>query len=226
MYCRLDMRPALQLRDRPVEDLTARARIRDVALRHFAERGVDGTTIRAIAADAGVSAGLVQHHFGSKEELRAACDAYVMNTIRREANQALHDQRLEDPTFIADAYATATPIMRYLARALVDGSPAAGALFDEMVTLTEQYLLSTGHFSRESAEVRAQAAVFTAMKLGATVFLDQLSRTLNITDMALDGYPRISRAMLAIVSPDFIGPDLADRARAGLDRYQQEHSGV
>src|SRR3981081_2661998 len=112
-----------------VDDLTARARIRDAALRHFAERGVDGTTIRGIAADAGVSAGLVQHHFGSKEELRAACDAYVMNTIRREAGQALDDQRLDDPTFIADAYATATPIMRYLARALVHGSPAAAALF-------------------------------------------------------------------------------------------------
>src|SRR3981081_4153171 len=191
MYSPPDMRSAPELRDRALEDLPARARIRDVALRHFAERGVDGTTIRGIATDAGVSAGLVQHHFGSKKELRAACDAYVMNTIRREASQALHDQRLEDPTFIADAYATATPIMRYLARALVDGSPAAGALFDEMVTLTEQYLRSTGHFSRESAEVRAQAAVFTAMKLGATVFLDQLSRTLNITDMTLDGYPRI-----------------------------------
>jgi AcrR family transcriptional regulator len=220
------MRSAPPLRDRPAEDLTARARIRDVALRHFAERGVDGTTIRGIAADAGVSAGLVQHHFGSKEELRAACDAYVMNTIRREASAALDDQRLDDPTFVADAYATATPIMRYLARALVDGSPAAAALFDEMVALTEQYLLSTGRFAHESAEVRASAAVFTAMKLGVTVFLDQLARTLSITDMARDGYPRISRAMLAIISPEVVGPDLADRARAGLDRYQQEHADV
>jgi AcrR family transcriptional regulator len=212
--------------DRVEADLTARARIRDAALRHFAERGVDGTTIRGIATDVGVSAGLVQHHFGSKEELRAACDAYVMNTIRREASQALDERRLDDPTFIADAYATASPIMRYLARALVDGSPAAAALFDEMVTMTEQYLVSTGRFSAESAGVRASAAVFTAMKLGVTVFLDQLARTLGIKDMARDGYPRISRAMLEIVSPDLMSPDLADQARAGLDRYQQEHPNV
>src|SRR6266542_759545 len=52
------------------EDLTARARIRDAALRLFAERGVDGATIRDIAKAAGVSAGLVRHHFGSKEALR------------------------------------------------------------------------------------------------------------------------------------------------------------
>src|SRR5712664_3644279 len=129
-----------------------------------------------------------------------------MNTIRREATAALDDQRLDDPTFIADAYATATPIMRYLARALVDGSPAAAALFDEMVALTEHYLVSTRKFE----DVRAPAAVFTAMKLGVTVFLDQLARTLSITDMARDGYPRISRAMLAIISSEVVGPDLAD----------------
>jgi AcrR family transcriptional regulator len=215
------MRSAAPPRDRPVEDLTARARIRDIALRHFAERGVDGTTIRGIATEAGFSAGLVQHHFGSKKALRAACDAYVMNTIRHEASAALDDQRLNDPTFIADTYATATPIMRYLARALVDGSPAAAALFDEMVALTEQYLGSTDSFAAESADVRGAAAVFTAMKLGVTVFFDQLARTLNITDVARDGYPRISRAMLDIVSPDFVSPDLADQARAGLDRYQR-----
>jgi AcrR family transcriptional regulator len=220
------MRSAPPLRDRPLEDLTARARIRDVALKHFAERGVDGTTIRGIATDAGVSAGLVQHHFGSKEELRAACDTYVMHTIRRDANQALHDRRLDDPTFIADTYATAPPIMGYLARALVDASPAAAALFDEMVALTEQYLVSTGRFASDSADVRAYAAVFTAMKLGVTVFLDQLSRTLSITDMARDGYPRISRAMLDIISPDFVSRDMADQARAGLDRYAQEHPNV
>jgi AcrR family transcriptional regulator len=216
------MRPAARRREPALEDLTARARIRDAALHHFAERGVDGTTIRGIAADAGVSAGLVQHHFGSKEDLRAACDAYVMSTIRHETSQALDDQRLDDPTFIADAYTTATPIMRYLARALVDGSPAAAALFDEMVGLTEQYLVSTGRFAHESADVRALAAVFTAMKLGATVFLDQLARTLGVTDLAQDGYPRISRAMLAIVSPDFVSPELANQARAGLDRYEHE----
>ncbi len=44
-------------------DLTARARIREAALRHFAEEGYERATIRAIAATAGVSPGLVRHHF-------------------------------------------------------------------------------------------------------------------------------------------------------------------
>ncbi|MFD0204347.1 MULTISPECIES: TetR/AcrR family transcriptional regulator [Saccharothrix] len=59
-------------------DLTARARIRDAALARFGADGVAGASMRAIAADAGVSPALVVHHFGSKEGLRQACDEYVL----------------------------------------------------------------------------------------------------------------------------------------------------
>ncbi|MEX1037720.1 MAG: helix-turn-helix domain-containing protein, partial [Acidimicrobiia bacterium] len=48
-------------------DLTAEARIRDAALARFPRDGFEGTTMRAIAEDAGVSAALVVHHYGSKE---------------------------------------------------------------------------------------------------------------------------------------------------------------
>lgn len=56
------------------EDLTGRARLRDAAIESFAAAGFD-ESLRAIAIRAGVSAGLVRHHFGSKEKLRAECDA-------------------------------------------------------------------------------------------------------------------------------------------------------
>ena len=64
-------------------DLTARARIRDAAISHFADEGYERTTIRGIAATAGVSPGLLRHHFGSKEELRRACDEHIAETLRR-----------------------------------------------------------------------------------------------------------------------------------------------
>ena len=47
----------------PDPDLTAAARIRNAALRRFARDGF-GVGLRAIAADAGVTAGLITHHFG------------------------------------------------------------------------------------------------------------------------------------------------------------------
>jgi AcrR family transcriptional regulator len=46
-----------------------RAEILDAARRQFGERGYDGTTIRAIAAEAGVNQALVHHFFGTKEQI-------------------------------------------------------------------------------------------------------------------------------------------------------------
>jgi AcrR family transcriptional regulator len=60
------------------DDRTTRAVIRDEALRLFAERGPDAVTVRQIAAAAGVSPGLVIHHFGSKDGLRKAVDEHVL----------------------------------------------------------------------------------------------------------------------------------------------------
>jgi AcrR family transcriptional regulator len=45
------------------------ARILDAATRIFLAAGYERTTIRAVAAAAGVDAGLVMHYFGSKQEL-------------------------------------------------------------------------------------------------------------------------------------------------------------
>lgn len=46
-----------------------RADILAAARARFADRGFAGTTVRAVAADAGVDAALVHHYFGSKDEL-------------------------------------------------------------------------------------------------------------------------------------------------------------
>jgi AcrR family transcriptional regulator len=46
-----------------------RATILDAARASFAERGLSGTTIRGVAAAAGVDAALVHHYFGSKDDL-------------------------------------------------------------------------------------------------------------------------------------------------------------
>jgi AcrR family transcriptional regulator len=58
-------------RDAPAESKSARTRsaIIDAALRLFREKGYDDTTMRAIAAEAGVSVGNAYYYFDSKERL-------------------------------------------------------------------------------------------------------------------------------------------------------------
>jgi AcrR family transcriptional regulator len=46
-----------------------RTRILDAAERLFAERGIEGVSVRAILADAGVNVALAHYHFGSREGL-------------------------------------------------------------------------------------------------------------------------------------------------------------
>ncbi len=46
--------------------------------------GTEGfaASVRAVATRAEVSRGLLNHHFGSKDGLRAACDEHVLRVIR------------------------------------------------------------------------------------------------------------------------------------------------
>lgn len=60
-------------------DSGTEAAIRDAAAGRFAREGFVGTTIRAIAADAGVDPALVLHYFGSKQALFAAAMALPMD---------------------------------------------------------------------------------------------------------------------------------------------------
>lgn len=60
----------------------------DAAIVAFAAQGFD-VSLRAIAARAGFTTGLVRHHFGSKEALRAECDATVLERYRRMKEDSL-----------------------------------------------------------------------------------------------------------------------------------------
>jgi AcrR family transcriptional regulator len=173
--------------DRPPEDVTARARIRDTALALFAERGVAGTSLRGVAAAAGVSTGLVQHHFGSKAGLRQACDDFAIGTLMKYAQRAMVGEARR-PAFAAGMYATSELSTRYLARALVDRSPAAATLFDSGAALAETWLSEQWpeRFPAGSARARDAAAAMGAMHLGTLVLHEHLSRWMgvNVLDRA------------------------------------------
>jgi AcrR family transcriptional regulator len=204
--------------DPAFEDLTARARIRDAALRLFAERGIDGATIRDIAKAAGVSAGLVRHHFGSKEALRDACDAYALDRLMRIKEQAVLEGQMADQSFLPAVHPTVLSLYRYLARSLLDGSPAAASMFDDMVELAEQWL--NRHHPGQSTDPRAYAAVLVAMQVGMLGMHEHLSRALGADILSREGHLRMSRGVVDFYSHTLLSPDLAAQAHAAYDRLQ------
>lgn len=182
----------------------------------FAERGMAGTSIRAVAERAGVSPALVQHHFRTKDGLRAACDAYVVDYLRRATASGIDEGKVGDPAYIAGIFQSAPPLLRYVARALVDGSPAAAGIFDDMVALTERYLADVPG----KADARTRAVVFTAMRLGLTVLHDHVSRGLGADLFSGEAATRVANATLDIIAPQIMPDGLAERVRTGLDRLQ------
>jgi AcrR family transcriptional regulator len=214
--------PADPTAERAAEDLTARARIRDAALRLFADRGIAAATIRDIAAAAGVSSGLVRHHFGSKEALRDACDRYAMDRIEQLRTQLLTEGRLADESFLASMHPTVLLWQSYLVRSLMDGSDHATAMLDEMVEQGERWLAGQ---PIESRDPRTYAAVLTAMLLGVFLMTDQLSRLLGVDVRTPEGNARMNRGFVEIFSHPLLDPDQAAQMHAAMDRVLAQHGG-
>lgn len=204
---------------RSVPDVTAAARIRDAAIARFPRDGFEGTTVRAVAEDAGVSPGLVLHHFGSKEGLRTACDLHVVERIRTTKGEAIESNRLADPEMMSTGFQMAGPLMGYLAWALSAGSETAGALFDDLVGRSAELLeLAAEHGAVErSADPHARAAVQLAMQMGVLVMKQHLERSLGVDPLSTEGVMRISRATLEIFSGAMFAPGKASEMLSALD---------
>jgi len=196
------------------EDLTARARIRDAAIRLFAERGIDSTTVRDITQAAGVSPGLLRHHFGSKEALREACDLYVLDRVVQIKEELVLEGKMASQGFLPSVHPTLLLFNRYITRALLDGSPRAAAMFDDMVTLTEQWI------SKNSPEVtedyRAYAAALVGMQSGMLAMHDHISRALGVDVFTADGNLRLAGALTDFYSHPLLDPEFATQARRAM----------
>lgn len=206
------------------EDLTARARIRDAALRYFTEYGFTQATIREIARAAGVSPGLVRHHFGSKEALRQACDAYALEALHGFYDQTLNGDRLSHPRSTMDARHTLHPFQRYLARALIDESEAAARIFDDLVAMTERSLIQADRQRPDPplADAASRAALMVAMALGIPTFHQHISRAVGADIFSDEGDRRVALALLDVHSHSVISPETAASLRDGLDKPGNE----
>ncbi|MBF6482924.1 TetR family transcriptional regulator [Nocardia otitidiscaviarum] len=160
------------------EDLSTRARIRDAAIAVFGEQGF-GVGVRAIATAAGVSPGLVNHHFGSKDGLREACDEYVRAVVREakvESMERPSPSGLLRQIAEIEEYA---PLIAYLVRSFQAGGSLAAAFFEHMVEDVEHYLsagIAAGTL-RAPSDLAAMARFLATTNGGGMMMFLQLYAT-------------------------------------------------
>ena len=126
-------------------DLSARAKIREAALGLFGRSGF-GVSLRTVARAAGVSPGLVIHHFGSKDGLRAAVDASVLALFVERVEILPKDLPADQlsramANSLSDVLGPSPDIRQYLRRCLLDETPAGTTIFDELVAATRRGLV-------------------------------------------------------------------------------------
>lgn len=109
-------------------------------MRLFGERGVAATSMRDVAGEAGVSVGLVAHHFGDREGLIAAVDEAALREFGDAYRSAEGDRPVEGAALLRARAEQTAAVMRerrevcaYLGRALVEGTPGAARLFGAMI---------------------------------------------------------------------------------------------
>lgn len=182
-------------------DRTARAVIRDEALRLFADRGADAVTVRDIAAAAGVSAALVIRHYGSRDGLVAAVDDHVVVTLERVLAE-LADPASGAPfdptaaTGLVDAVigrlSADSALPRYLGRLLLDGGPGASAAFRRLHDAAQGALaglVSQGLASPGDDPV-VRAAFLLSNDLAVIMLRDRIAEVIGDDPLSVGGMRR------------------------------------
>ena len=186
-------------------DLTARATIRNAALRLFADRGPDAVTLREIATQAGVSPALVVHHFGSKDGLRSEVDAFAARAFDAILQAIPTEELVELLTggaargSLAEAFARGfppgSPLPAYLRRLLLTNDPAGAALFGRWYAETRRLLevLAEMGVARPSEDPDIRAAFFLVNDLALILLRNQIAMAIGADPLTPEGMDRWAR---------------------------------
>jgi AcrR family transcriptional regulator len=139
-------------------ELSNAERIREAALEGFANEGVEATSIRDVAAAAGVSPGLVQHHYPSKAALREAVDQHILAEGVASFAEIPEPESFEELAgqlgdLVTEFVAGNELMGRYIARAIVEGEELALQIFDGFVALAGYHTERL----REKGQIREDA---------------------------------------------------------------------
>jgi AcrR family transcriptional regulator len=188
-------------------------RILGAALEGFARRGARATSIRDVAAAAGVSPGLVQHYFPSKAALRAAVDEHVTEraraalSVREVDGDVVEDIAQRLTGLVAEQFLA----LLYVARGVAERDDAALAIFDTLTELCRDQLSEFERRGMLRADLDLEwAALHTVLiNLGTVIMEPGVSRQLGrpfLTKRQVDRWKQATTAL-------FVGGELRPSPR-------------
>jgi len=187
-------------------DLTTRASIRNAALRLFAERGPDAVTIREIAAAAEVSPALVVHHYGSKDGLRTAVDAFagqafdaVFATERQDVAELLSSSGSIAEAFTR-VFPSGSPLPAYLRRLLLADDPAGAELFGRWYSATRRLLdlMTEQGVAKPTPDPAVRAAFLLVNDLALILLRQQISASTGVDPLTPAGIERWAKEAMTV----------------------------
>lgn len=217
------------------DDLKAAAVIREAAMRLFAERGAAAVTVREIAAAAGVSAGLVMHHYGSKDGLKDAVDRRAAAFFEEMAGELARIGEQGGSASLAELFAArleAQPVMvDYVRRLLLDGGEAADALFGKLfgTTLAGMRSLVEAGVVRPAQDEQTRTAFLLANDLSLVLLRRQIARVTGTDPLAREGLARWTAVVIDVYTggifaapagPAGPGKPASDQPAAGGEPYR------
>ena len=170
---------------RSSDDITARARLRDAAIECFALGGFEAS-VREISARAGVSPGLIRHHFGSKDQLRAECDAEVLRRYRDLKVDGMKMPPAQAFQMLSqlDDFA---PMFVYILRSVREGGNAGREFIEHMIAEAVEFSEDgvRAGIVKPSRDPAARARFLVASSLGGLLVQLTLMPDLDIADIGV-----------------------------------------
>jgi AcrR family transcriptional regulator len=163
--------------------------------------GYEGTSLRQIAAEAGVTAPLVTHHFGTKRALRDEVDAWILSSIEGKRPVDGLDGTDVDRAGPVDDGIDQALASSYLARVLLGGGEPASALLRTLVATTRVHLdevrAAVGRAAPSDPEMTA--ALVVVMQLCSFAAADAFRSALGVDLHTDDGLARWRAAVVELL---------------------------
>lgn len=195
-------------------ELTARAQIRDAAMKLFAAEGVEATSLKMIADAANKSVGLIQHHFGSKAGLVKAINDHVLQVVRRFLDEVPTRNPADGDTleYLGDQFTQLgvqhTDVLDYCCRALIHGDELGAEVFDAFYDISDNHyrLFNERDMLVPNLDVVPSVILPVLMRISIFILREQIERKLGMSLLSSTGIRRMDAATTQVIRHGMIKP--------------------